>query len=135
MNIFLFLFRNDYFHNVVSMFTNFVKLDVENYNVVSTLFNVIHVNVEIENVDSTFFDVVNSSIEIHNVDSTLSHVATSHQPKDNVETTLKCLLGSGPDSSCFSFLIVNLKRMKDFSKERQWNHEDFLHSKQLTFLQ
>ena len=86
-------FRSGHFHNVVSTFTNVVKLDVENDNVVSTLSNVVHVNVEIRNVDSTLFDIVHFNVEIHNVDLTLSHIAKSHQPKDNVETTLKCLLG------------------------------------------
>ena len=102
------------------MFTKFVKLDVENYNVVSTLSNVVHVNVEIENVDWTFFDVVNSSTEIHNVDSTLSHVGTSHQPKDNVETTLKCLLGSGPDSLCFSFSLKELFFNCKFEEDKRF---------------
>ena len=37
------------------MFTNVVKLDVENDNLVSTLSNVAHVNVEIHNVDSTLY--------------------------------------------------------------------------------
>ena len=46
-------FRSGHFHNVVSTFTNVVKLDVENDNVVSTSSNVVHVNVEIHNVVST----------------------------------------------------------------------------------
>ena len=45
--------RNGNFHNVVSTFTNVVKLDIENGNVVSTLYNVVHVNVEIHNVALT----------------------------------------------------------------------------------
>ena len=52
------------------MFTNVVKLDVENDIVVSMLSNV-HVNVEIHYVDSTLFDVVNSNVEIHIVVSKL----------------------------------------------------------------
>ena len=56
---FLVLFRSVHFHNVVSTFTNVVKLDVESNNVVSTLSNVVHVNVEINNVNSTLLDVVN----------------------------------------------------------------------------
>ena len=35
------IFRNDHFHNVVSTFTNVVKLEVENDNVVSTLSDVV----------------------------------------------------------------------------------------------
>ena len=52
---FFVLFRRGHFHNVVSTFTNIVKLDVENNNVVSTLSNVVYVNVEIHNVDSTLY--------------------------------------------------------------------------------
>ena len=53
MNFFFFvIFRRGHFHNVVSTFSNVVKLDVENDNVVSTLSNVVHVNVEIHNVVS-----------------------------------------------------------------------------------
>ena len=68
---FFVLFRRGHFHNVVSTFTNIVKLDVENNNIVSTLSNVVHVNVEIHNVDSTLLDVVNFNVEIHNVVSML----------------------------------------------------------------
>ena len=68
---FFVLFRSGHFRNVVSTFTNVVKLDVENNNVVSTLSNVVHVNVEIHNVDSTLLDVVNFNVEIHNVVSML----------------------------------------------------------------
>ena len=59
------VFRNGHFHNVVSTFTNLVKLEVENDNVAPTLSNIVH------NVDSTLFNVVNSNVEIHNVVSTL----------------------------------------------------------------
>ena len=64
-------FKKDHFHNVVSTFTNAVKVDFENDNIVSTLSNVVHSNVETHNVDSTFFDVVNSKVEIDKVASTL----------------------------------------------------------------
>ena len=58
------LFRHDHFHNVVSTFTDVVKLDVENDNVVSTLSYVVHINVETHNIDLTLFDVVNSNVVI-----------------------------------------------------------------------
>ena len=65
------LFRSGHFHNVVSTFTNVVKLDVENDNVLSMLSNVVHVN-----------------IEIHNVVSMLIWRCPTLS-----QTTLKCLLG------------------------------------------
>ena len=65
------LFRNSHFHNVVSTFSNVVKLDIEN-GVNSTLSNVVHINVGIHNIDSTLFDVVNFNVEIRNVVSMLS---------------------------------------------------------------
>ena len=49
--IFFLLFRSGHFHNVLSTFTNVVRLDVEN--------------------DSTLLDAVNFNDEIHNVVSTL----------------------------------------------------------------
>ena len=58
------IFRNGHFHNVVSTFTNVVKLDVENGNVVSTFSSVVHTKVEMHIVDSTFLDVVNSNVEM-----------------------------------------------------------------------
>ena len=72
--MFFVLFRSAHFHNVVSMFTNVVKLDVENDNVVSTLSDVVHINLKIHNVDSTL-------LGIFNVDLTLPHIVTSHQLK------------------------------------------------------
>ena len=87
--IFFVLFKSGHFHNVVSTFTNVVKLDVENDNVVSTLSNVVHVNVEIHSVDSTLLDVVNFNVEIHNVVSTLIwHCLTSWR-RINQKATLK----------------------------------------------
>ena len=71
-------FRNGHFHNVVSTFTNVVRLDVENGNVVSTLSNVVHINVEIHNIDSTLFGVKNSNVEI-----------STSQRRINQKTTLK----------------------------------------------
>ena len=53
-----FLFGNGHFHNVVSTFTNVLKLDIENDNVTPTLYNIVLINVEIHNVDSMLFDVV-----------------------------------------------------------------------------
>ena len=71
--IFFLLFRRGHFHNVLSTFTNVVRLDVEN--------------------DSTLLDAVNFNDEIHNVVSTLIwHCPTSRRPI-NQKTTLKCLLG------------------------------------------
>ena len=87
--MFFVLFRSGHFHNVVSMFTNVVKLDVENNNVVSTLSNVVHVNVEIHNVDSTLLDVVNFSVEIHNVVSTLIGRCLTSRRRVNQKTTSK----------------------------------------------
>ena len=67
--IFFLLFRSGHFHNVLSTFTNVVKLDVEN--------------------DSTLLDAVNFNDEIHNVVSTLIwHCPTSQRPI-NQKTTLK----------------------------------------------
>ena len=86
---FFVLFKSGHFHNVVSTFTNVVKLDVENDNVVSTLSNVVHVNVEIHNVDSTLFDVVHFNVEIHNVVSTLIWRCTTSWRRINQKTTLK----------------------------------------------
>ena len=71
ISFFFVLFRSDHFNNVVSTFSNVVRLDVENDNVVSTLSNVVHVNVEIQNVDSTLLDVAHFNVEIYNVISTL----------------------------------------------------------------
>ena len=85
---FFVLFRNDHSQNVVSTFTNVVKLDVENDNVLSTLSNVVRINVEIHNIDSTLLDVVNFNVEIHNVVSTLVWRCLTLS-----QTTLKCLLG------------------------------------------
>ena len=51
--ILLVLFGNGHFHNAVSTFTNFLKLEVENDNVTPRLRNVVLIN-----VDSTLFDVV-----------------------------------------------------------------------------
>ena len=56
--IFLVLFGNGHFHNAVSTFTNFLKLEVENDNVTPRLRNVVLINIEMHNVDSTLFDVV-----------------------------------------------------------------------------
>ena len=58
------LLRKGHFHNVVSTFTNVVRIRVENDNVV-------YINVEIHNIDSMLFDVLNSNVKIHNVVSTL----------------------------------------------------------------
>ena len=96
---FFVLFRSDHFHNVVSTFTNVVKLDVEHDNVVSTLSNVVYVNVEIYNVDSTLLDAVHFSFEIHNVVSTLIWHCPTSRRRINQKTTLKrrwnvCWVGS-----------------------------------------
>ena len=114
---FFVLFRRGHFHNVVSTFTNIVKLDVENNNIVSTLSNVVHVNVEIHNVDSTLLDVVNFNVEIYNIVSTLIwRCPTSRRRiklKTNVETTLKCLLGG------IGSIILELgKRVTQFQSKR-----------------
>ena len=66
INSFLVLFRSRHFHNVVSTFTNIVKLNVENDNDVSTFSNVVHVS-----FDSTLLEVVNFNVAIRNVVSTL----------------------------------------------------------------
>ena len=58
------LLRKGHFHNVVSTFTNVVRISMENNNVV-------YINIEIRNIDSTLFDVLNSNVEIHNVVSRL----------------------------------------------------------------
>ena len=60
------------FHNVVSTFTNIVKLDVES-----------------DNVDSTLLDVVHFNVEIHNVVSTLIWRCTTSWRRINQKTTLK----------------------------------------------
>ena len=89
INFFFVLFRSGQFHNVVSTFTNVVKLDVENDNVVSTLSNVVHVNVEIHNVDSTLLDVVNFNVEIHNDVSMLIWRCPTSRRRVNQKATLK----------------------------------------------
>ena len=86
---FFVLFRNDLFQNVISTFTSFVKLDVENGNVVSTLPNVVHINVEIDSVDSTLSKVVNSHVEIQNVVSMLIWRCSKSRRRINQKTTLK----------------------------------------------
>ena len=58
MKRFFFLFGNGHFLNVVSTFTNVLKLDVENENVTPTLCSIVLINVEIHNADSMLFDVV-----------------------------------------------------------------------------
>ena len=85
-------FRNGHFHNVASLLTNVVKLDVEKGNVVSTLSNVAHINVEMYNVDETLFDVVNPKVRIRNVVSMwiggfTRHdvISTKRQRRNNVE--------------------------------------------------
>ena len=83
------VFRNGHFRNVVSTFTNLVKLEVENDNVASTLSNIVHINVEIHNVDSTLFEVVNSNVEIHNVVSTLIWRCPTSRRCINQKATLK----------------------------------------------
>ena len=83
------LFRNGHFQNVVSTFSNVVKLHVENDNVVSMLSYVVHVNIEIHNVGSTLFDVVNSNVETHNVVSTLIWGCPTSRRRINKKTTLK----------------------------------------------
>ena len=45
--IFFVLLGSGNYHNVVSTFTNVLKLDVENDNITRTLYNVVHINVEI----------------------------------------------------------------------------------------
>ena len=117
INFFFVLFRSGHFYNIVSTFTNVVKLDVENDNVVLTLSNVVHVNVEIHNVDSTLLDVVNFNVEIYNIVSTLIwRCPTSRRRiklKTNVETTLKCLLGG------IGSIILELgKRVTQFQSKR-----------------
>ena len=82
-------FRSGHFHNVVSTFTNVVKLDVENGNIVSTSFNIVHVNVEIRNVDSTLLDVANFNVEIHKVVSTLIWRCPRSRRPSNQKTTSK----------------------------------------------
>ena len=85
---FFVLFRSGHFHNVVSTFTNVVKLDVEHDNVVSTLSKVDHVSVEIHNVDSTLLDVVHFNVEIHNVVSTLIWCCPMSRLRINQKTKL-----------------------------------------------
>ena len=83
------LFGSSRFHNVVSTFTNVVKLDVENDKVVSTLSKVVHVNVEIHNVDLMLFNVVHFNVEMHNVVSTLIWHCPTSRRRTNQKTTLK----------------------------------------------
>ena len=89
INFLFVLFRSGQFHNVVSTFTNVVKLDVENDNVVSTLPNIAHVNFEVHNVDSTLLDIVHFNVEIPNVVSTLVWRCPISRCRINQKTTLK----------------------------------------------
>ena len=87
--IFFVFFGNGHFHNVSSVLTNVVKLEVEKNNIVSTLSNVVHINVEINNDVSTFFNVVNSNVEIQNVVSTLIWCCPTLWRHINQKPTLK----------------------------------------------
>ena len=91
-NIFLFvLFGNCNFLNVVSTFTNVVKLELENDKVVSMFSDVVHVNVEILNIDSMLSDVVNSNVEMQNVVSTfIWRCPTSRRRINQKIMMLKC---------------------------------------------
>ena len=111
----LVLFRNGYFHNVLSTFTNFVHIKVENNNVISTLSNVVHINVEIHNINSTLFDVVNSNVEIHNVVSTLiwrcprhDVASTKRQRWNNVEMFAGCNLKRLHSGWCFLLIFPKI---------------------------
>ena len=67
----LIFFSNGHIRNVVSTFSNVVKINIENNNVVSTLSNVVQFNVEIHNLVSTLLNVVNFNVDPHNFVSTL----------------------------------------------------------------
>ena len=84
-------FRNGHFRNIVSTFTNVVKLDAEDENTVSTLSNVVNIIVEIYNFDSALFDVINSNVEIHNVFSSLIWRCPTSGRHINQKTMLKQL--------------------------------------------
>ena len=88
-NFFFVLFQSGHFYNIVSTFTNLVKLDVENDNFVLTLSKVVHVNVEIHNVDLALLEVVNFNVKIHNVVSTLTWRCPTSRRRINQKTTLK----------------------------------------------
>ena len=118
INFLFVLFRSGQFHNVVSTFTNVVKLDVENDNVVSTLSNVVHVNVEIHNVDSTLLDVVNFNVEIHNVVSTLIWRYPTSRRRINQKTTLKRQMFPGRQLLLTTEIFNWALLFTNFSKKR-----------------